>query len=229
MILGGNLDRSDTRFASSKTFGNVPANVRSNSRILSLSHTKDSEGKSEWYWQTSESYQSLDAKYKLPNLLSWSAVYDYDNHSVILFGGRNGHNWSNKIFSVQLHPKYNVALGNIKLESMKLNVLLKHESNNFKEQTKKIGLKEAAMSQLDFLPKNLSIRKCEEIESLKIFSLNVHGWSSIDRSLLIDNAILEKVDLLSPDVCCFQVRTFIFKNLVTMAETELLYPKNWGA
>ena len=133
MILGGNLDRSDTRFANEKTFGNVPANVRSNSRILSLSHTKDSEGKSEWYWQTSESYQSLDSKYKLPNLLSWSAVYDYDNHSVILFGGRNGPNWSNKIFSVQLHPKYNVALGNIKLESMKLNVLLKQESNNFKE------------------------------------------------------------------------------------------------
>ena len=69
LISGGNLDRSDTRFANSKTFGNVPANVRSNSRILSLSHTKDSEGKSEWYWQTSECYQSLDVKYKLPNLL----------------------------------------------------------------------------------------------------------------------------------------------------------------
>ena len=134
---------------------------------------------------------------------------------MILFGGRDGHNWSNKIFSVQLHPKYNVALGNIKLESMKLNVLLKQESNNFKEQTKKIGLKEAAISQLDFLPKNLSIRKCEEIESLKIFSLNVHGWSNIDRSLLIDNAILEKIDLLSPDVCCLQVHTLFFRYFIT--------------
>ena len=61
-----------------------------------------------------------------------------------------------------------------------------------------------AISELDFLHQMQempSIRKRDEIKSLRIFSLNVHGWSDKNRSSLIDNSISDHIDLLAPDVC----------------------------
>ena len=65
-----------------------------------------------------------------------------------------------------------------------------------------------AISELDFLHQMQvmpSTKKCDEIKSLRIFSLNVHGWSDKNRCSLIDNSIIEQIDLLAPDICCLQV------------------------
>ena len=157
LIGGGNMGRPGSgngcggRSSSSRPFGNVAARVKSDSRILSLSHGKDSEGKSEWIWRAEGKYQALDREYKLPNLLSWSAVYI--DHAVILFGGRkpDSDEWSDKIFKVQLHPMYNVALERVKQSSRKLNSLVEQQVNRFREQTKKDGLRQAAVSELKLL------------------------------------------------------------------------------
>ena len=44
----------------------------------------------------------------------------------------------------------------------------------------------------------------ENISSIKILSLNVHGWSNPKRSLIIDSDVIEMIDLYSPDICCLQ-------------------------
>ena len=210
LVGGGNMGRPRSGNNGSRPFGNVAAQVKSDSRILSLSHSKDSEGRSEWIWQAEGKYQSLDREDKLPNLLSWSAVYI--DHSVILFGGRKPNNdeWSDKIFKVQLHPMYNEALERIRQSSKNLNRIVELQSRRFREQPKKIGLREAAVSELRFLPRTplqvalLSSRKRCEMETLRLFSLNVHGWSNPERSALIDHSLASEIAALAPDVCCLQ-------------------------
>jgi endonuclease/exonuclease/phosphatase family metal-dependent hydrolase len=211
LIGGGNVGRSKGRkdaLAQSKAFGNVPADVLSKPRILCLNHTTDSRKKSEWTWQTRDLYESLDAEHKLPNLLHWSAVYV--DHSVVLFGGRSeqGNHWSNKVFKVQLRPKFKEDLQNVKETAAGLNCLVKHVSQKVRGEPNKEGLlREAAVNELHFLSTPMARtrrRKCDERTSLRVLSLNVHGWSSFEKTSLIDAAVCAKVDEIVPDVCCLQ-------------------------
>lgn len=105
MIGGGNVTSCkglESPLKKDKAFGGIPEDkkVSSKPRILILQHMKN-----EWKWVQKEPYSSLDEKYKLPNLLHWTLVYI--DHSVILFGGRSGDSWSNKLYKLNLRPELN--------------------------------------------------------------------------------------------------------------------------
>ena len=106
VVGGGNLGKQLLGVQKNRAFGNIDAQVQSKPRILCLNHNKDTQDKAEWKWKTYDLSESLDTK--LPELLSWGACLI--NHSVILFGGRQGNQFSNEIFKVQLRPEYVTAV-----------------------------------------------------------------------------------------------------------------------
>ena len=185
-------------------FGNIDAQVQSNPRIFSLNHNKDKRYNVEWKWKTFELYESLDRK--LPNLLSWSACLV--DHSVILFGGRQEDKFSNEVFKVQLHPEYVVSLRSIQSMARLLNQAVGKASKQYYQEKAKEEIVNLARSELEFIDspstsaEKVNVQK--ELSTIRVFSLNIHGWSNVDRSLIIDGDIADMIELHAPDVVCLQ-------------------------
>ena len=107
ILLGGGNISKDTSSGPSKNsaLGKMAQTKQINSkpRILLLSYSSP-DGKDEWMWKSHAMYDALEAKDQLPNLLSWSGVY-FD-HCVLLFGGRQGDLFSNRLFCVNVRPQF---------------------------------------------------------------------------------------------------------------------------
>ena len=151
-------------------------------------------------------YDSLDEEFQLPNLLNWSAV-KYE-HSVILFGGRSANEYkefSNRLFTVQLRPEFEDSLRLVRAKREELDKVLARELKKWPEQPKTRELKNASMSQLPSLNfKNETPKKLVDDVSIRIMSLNVHGWRDPPGKRLIDESVMEMISSYSPEFICLQ-------------------------
>ena len=149
-------------------------------------------------------YDSLDEEFQLPNLLNWSAVKF--EHSVVLFGGRSGNEFSNRLFRVQLRPEFEDSQRLVLAASEELEGVLTRESKKYPEQPKIRELKNTAWSQLPSLLKfkNEIPKMLVNDFAIRIMSLNVHGWRDPSGERLIDESVMELISSYSPDYICLQ-------------------------
>ena len=118
--------------------------------------------------------------------------FDVD-HSVILFGGRISNEWSNVVYKVQLRPEYENNLKEIKAQATRLDATITRACDKWQEEPKKQELTDTARDCLKSLeyarvPEtglNLKNKTSQMNSQLRIFSLNVHGWSNPTKNLLV--------------------------------------------
>ena len=112
VLFGGGQPQSNT--SGHKSLGRSMGRASTHEqpfRILYLSRTMDGHGREEWKWEVNEDHELLDTSFRLPVRASWSACLI--NHTIILFGGRHGNQFTNETIVLQLRPNFVNALEEI--------------------------------------------------------------------------------------------------------------------